>query len=210
VNLLVLGATGATGKQLVAHALAAGHRVRAVVRDPAKIAAAGPNLEVRKGDVTSAADLADALRGVDAVVSTLGPRVKTDAIAPLTAAALVQAMKAAGVKRLVWLSAGGVGDSAGPLTKASWVFGRIIMPLFLKAPYANHLRAEESIRASGLDFTIVRPVQLVDSQTGNPVGVAPDGQPPKGLKISRSDVAKFMLDEVGARAHVGKLPVLYA
>lgn len=210
MNLLVLGATGATGKHLVTHALAAGHRVRAIVRDPAKVAASGANLEVRKGDVTSVADLTDALRGIDAVVSAIGPRVKSDAISPLAAAPLVEAMKAAGVKRLVWLSAGGVGDSAGPLTKASWVFGKIIMPLFLKLPYANHLRAEESIRASGLDFTIVRPVQLVDVQTGNPVATAPTGEPPKGLKISRSDVAKFMLDEVATRTHVGKMPVLYA
>ena len=210
MNLLVLGATGATGKHLVTHALAAGHRVRAVVRDPAKVETKSPNLEVRKGDVTSVADLTDALRGMDAVVSAVGPRVKNDAIAPLTAAPLVEAMKAAGVKRLVWLSAGGVGDSAGPITKASWVFGKIIMPLFLKVQYANHLRAEETIRAGGIEFSVVRPVQLVDKDTGSPTVAAPEGEAPKGLKISRSDVAKFMIGEIAARAWVGKMPILYA
>jgi uncharacterized protein YbjT (DUF2867 family) len=210
MNLLVLGATGATGKQLVTQALAAGHPVRAIVRDPSKLTTTDPRLEVIKGDVTSSAELEAALRGREAVISVLGPRINSDPICPAVAKALVGAMGGAGVKRLVWLSAGGVGDSAAPLTRASFIFGRIIMPLFLRKPYANHLQAEEIIRASTLDWTVIRPVQLVDARTGNaPMACAP-GEPPKGLKISREDVARFMLQESGAGKQIRQMPILYA
>lgn len=209
MKILVLGATGGTGKHLVTQALAAGHTVTAIVRDPSKLPAQ-PNLAVVKGSVTSTADLESAIRGQDAVLGTLGPRAKADPICAESAVAVVAAMKNAGVKRLIWLSASGVGDSAGPITRASWVFGRIIMPLFLAKPYANHLRAEETLRASGLEWTVLRPVQLVDKQTGSPALATPIGSKPEGLKISRADVATFMLAELKTGTQVGKMPIVHA
>ena len=129
MNLLILGATGATGKQVVLQALAAGHHLRALVRAPSKITTTDARLEVVKGDVTSSTDLEPALKGREAVISVLGPRINADPVCPSVAKPLVAAMSNAGVKRLVWLSAGGVGDSAATLTRAAFVFGRIIMPL---------------------------------------------------------------------------------
>jgi len=150
------------------------------------------------------------VRGQDAVVSTLGPRANADPVCAEAAEVLAGAMKKEGVKRVVWLSAGGVGDSAPQITRASFVFGRIIMPLFLRKPYANHLRAEETLHASGLEWTVVRPLQLVDEPTGRTATAVPvDGQV-GGLKIARRDVAAFMLREVTERAWVGQMPVLYA
>jgi nucleoside-diphosphate-sugar epimerase len=128
------------------------------------------------------------------------------------AQAVIAAMKKQGVKRLIWISAGGVGDSAPQIIRASFVFGRIIMPLFLRKPYANHARAEELIRPSGLDFTVVRPVQLVDGPTnGNGKAVAvPIGAETLGsLKVARSAVAAFMVEELAARKFVGQMPLLH-
>lgn len=211
MNILILGATGATGVQLVQQALAKGHEVTAMVREPGKVAAR-PQLTVVKGNVTSTAEVAAALRGHEAVLSTLGPRAKTDPICALAAEAVVTAMKQEGVKRLIWLSASGVGDSRAPIDKASFVFGRIIIPLLLARPYANHLRAEEIVRASELEWTVLRPLQLVDAPTGKPA-VAVATTPTAmlgGLKIARQDLATFMLGELEARAWLQQMPMVHA
>jgi uncharacterized protein YbjT (DUF2867 family) len=209
MKLLILGATGATGKHLLELALAAGHEVTVLVRDPASVAAR-PGLRVVGGRATVAAEVEAVVRGQDAVISTLGPRQNGDAVCAEASAALVSAMKKEGVKRVVWLSAGGVGDSKPQITEASFVFGRIIMPLFLRRPYANHLIAEETFRGSGLDWTVPRPVQLVDEPTGKPVTAVPPSGKVGGLKIARHDVAAFILREVEERAHVGQMPVLFS
>jgi uncharacterized protein YbjT (DUF2867 family) len=210
MNLLVLGATGGTGRHVVDLALAQGHDVAVLVRDPAKVTTKHARLQVIQGDVTNAADVEAAVRGRDAVVGALGPRNKTDPVCADAAAAVVAAMKSAGVRRVVWLSASGVGDSVVGIAKASFVFAKIILPLLLKKPYANHARAEETLRQSGLDWTVLRPLQLVDAPTGRPiVAVAPDA-PPTSMKIARRDVAVFILQELAANAHVGRMPMLQA
>ena len=211
MKVLILGATGATGRQLVEQALAGGHEVTALVRDPAKADLAHAKLRLVKGRATESGDVAGVVAGQDAVLSALGPRTKSDPVCAEAAQAVVDAMKRPGVKRLVWLSAGGVGDSAPQLTRASFVFGRIIMPLFLRKPYAHDARAEAIVRASGLDWTVVRPLQLVDEPTGGKITAVPIGEGKvSGLKIARRDVAAFMLEEMTARAHAGAMPILHA
>jgi uncharacterized protein YbjT (DUF2867 family) len=210
MKLLILGATGATGRLLVDRALAAGHAVTALVRDPDKAGLPSDKIVLVKGRATEADDVAGAAAGCDAVLSALGPRTAKDPVCAEAARAVVDAMKRQGLKRVVWLSAGGVGDSAPQIRRASFVFGRIIMPLFLRRPYANHARAEETLRASDLDWTVLRPVQLVDVSTGAQPAALPIGEVvPARLKIARTDVAAFMLDELVARAHVGAMPILY-
>ena len=210
MKLSILGATGATGRHLLEGALAEGHDVTALVRDPASLTTKHEKLTVVKGRATVAEELEPAVAGQDAVVSALGPRSPKDPVCAEVARVLVPAMKKHGVTRLVWMSASGVGDSSVGVTKASFLFGRIIMPLFLKRPYANHLAAEEILRASDLDWTIVRPLQLTDAPTGKPVAFGAPDEKPAGLKIAREDVASFMLAELGARAHVKKTPTLWA
>jgi putative NADH-flavin reductase len=211
MKLLILGSTGATGNHLLELALAGGHEVTALVRDPKKLATK-PSLTVLGGRATVASDVEPAARGQDAVVSALGPRETADPVCAEAAEAVVTAMKKAGVDRVVWLSAGGVGDSKPQIVAASFVFGRIIMPLFLKKPYANHLKAEETLRASGLSWTVVRPLQLVDAPTGNATAAVPvDGTTKvSGLKISRRDVAAFMLRAAVEGLHVREMPLLHA
>jgi putative NADH-flavin reductase len=210
MKIVILGATGATGQHVLEQALAANHEITIVVRDPAKISITNPKLKIVKGSVTSVDELAAAFRGADAVISTLGPRESKDPIVAQAAETVVQAMKQAGVDRVVWLSAAGVGDSKGPITKASFVFGRIFLPLFLKHPYANHDKAEATLRGSGLSWTVVRPVQLVDKSTGKTVTANLGDSKLGGLKISRKDVAAFMLAEITANKHVKAMPMIHA
>jgi uncharacterized protein YbjT (DUF2867 family) len=210
MKLLVLGGTGGTGKHVIESALESGHEVTALVRDPAKVATKHDKLTVIKGNAASAADLASALAGKDAVISALGPRTKTDPICAEAAAALVEAAKPAGVRRIVWISASGVGDSRAAMNATSFVFGRIIIPLFLTKQYTNHERAENTLRASDLDWTVVRPLQLVDKSTGKPVTAQTGSGKVAGLKIARSDVARWLVEEAGARAHVRSTPMLFA
>jgi uncharacterized protein YbjT (DUF2867 family) len=195
-RILILGASGGTGKHLLEQALAAGHAVTALVRNRAAVATTHPNLRVVEGQATAAADVENAMRDQEAVLSALGPRKKGDPISQ--------------VKRVIWLSAGGVGDSKDALTQASFVFGHVILPLFLAKAHANHLRAEEILRASGLEWTVLRPVQLVDGPPTNRATAVFPGDKIGGLKISRSDVASFMLRELGSREHVGRMPILFA
>ena len=210
MKLLILGATGATGRHLVDQALAAGHEVTVLVRDAAGVTTRHPKLTVVAGRATVEADVDPVVRGQDAVLSTLGPRSKSDTVCPEAAQALVTAMKAHGVKRVIWLSASGVGDSRQAINDASFVFGKIIIPLLLSRPYANHAAAEEILRASGLDWTVLRPMQLIDVPTGkSPAAVSKDTKPP-GLKVARQDVAAFMLRELAEGTWIGQMPLVYA
>ena len=209
MKILLLGATGATGTHLVAQALARGHDVTALVRDARKLPARA-GLSVIEGLPTAPADLARALAGVDAVLCTLGPRDKGDPICPATASALVPAMGEHAVRRLIWLSASGVGDSREPINAASFVFGRIIIPLMLAKPYASHARAEEILRASTLDWTVLRPLELTEKPTGKAVAVATTPDARLGsLKIARADLARFMLDELDQPAWVRQMPLVH-
>jgi len=208
LKILVLGATGATGQHVVQKALDGGHQVTVLIRDASKVT--NPQVTVVTGRASSVADLAKVFGGQDAVVRALGPRAQKDPICAEAAEAVVQAMKEAHVSRLVWISAAGVGDSAGPVTRASFIFGRIIMPLFLKHTYANHLRAEQTLRASALEWTIVRPVELVDKPTGNAVTANLGETRLLGLKIARADVASFLVREVAENKYVRQLPLLHA
>ncbi len=210
MKVLILGGTGATGRQLCEQAAAAGHAVAALVRDSAAAKLSFPGVAIRQGQPTSEADVTAVMAGNDAVLSALGPRQGRDPVCVDAAQAVIAAMKKQGVKRLIWLSAGGVGDSAPQIIRASFVFGRIIMPLFLRGPYANHARAEQLIRSSGLDFTVIRPVQLVDGPTDGKAVAVPIGAETLGsLKVARSAVAAFMVEELAARKFVGQMPLLH-
>jgi len=210
MKVLILGGTGATGRHLCEKAAAAGHAVTALVRDSAAAKLPLPGVAIRQGHPTSEADVTAVMAGNDAVLSALGPRQGRDPVCVGAAQAVIAAMKKQGVKRLIWISAGGVGDSAPQIIRASFVFGRIIMPLFLRGPYANHARAEELIRSSALDFTVVRPVQLVDGPTNRKAVAVPIGAQTLGsLKVARSAVAAFMVEELAARKLVGQMPLLH-
>ena len=146
-RLLVLGATGGTGRLIVAEALARGFEVRALVRSPAK-ASGLEGAELFIGDARDQAALRKALEGADAVVSALGTAVSPFREVSLLSSAtkaLVNAMKAAGVSRLVCITGMGAGDSAG---HGGFVFDRLIFPALLRKVYADKDRQEAIVRAA--------------------------------------------------------------
>jgi uncharacterized protein YbjT (DUF2867 family) len=205
-SLLVFGATGKTGAALVDQALAAGHRVAAFVRTPAKLGPPRERLAAVMGDFADAASIRAAFdRPYDAVLFTLGIYLK-DARTPLAdgTGPLVEAMKEAGVRRLVLCSSFGASETAGqgPL----WV--RAVQHFILKQVLIDKTAQERLVMTSGLDWTIFRPPRLVDGPGGGRVlrwtgNEAPQAPKPR-WQIERADVAAEMLRGLGDPATVGQ------
>lgn len=192
MKILLLGATGATGGLFTDAATAAGHEVVAFVRDPAKLARR-ERVTVVTGDVRDADALAEAMYGVDAVVSTLGiGKAKNPAnlIADSTRA-LVQGAQKSGTKRLVIMSAFGVGES---LAKASGIVR--FMYKGGRTTFADKAAGERILTASALDWTLVYPVLLTNkAATAGIRAIDLDelDRLPGVPRISRADVARFLL-----------------
>ena len=196
MKLVVFGGSGRTGEQVVLQALAAGHDVTAVGRSPDRFALADERLRVVQGDALDPASFTGLLRGQDAVISALGVTGFRKSLRPMsfyrdTAQAIARAMQEQGVRRILAVtSVGVVRDPTTPL----W-YRAIVRPL-LRHKYADMRRLEQVIRGSGLDFTIVRPVQLVNASLTRRYRVGSDGNLPQGTSISRADVADFMVRHV--------------
>jgi len=205
MKLLVLGATGGTGRHLVSQALAAGHEVTAYVRNPTNLERA-PGLRIAAGDAADAAALERALEGRDAVASTIGVRnsFRSGQLFSRSMRALAPAMARRGVRRLVLMSSFGVGES---LRDAPTLL-RLHYRVFLHGIFADKKAAEDYLRTTELDWTFVYPVILTDGpRTGRYRAgerLALEGWP----KISRADVADFILGELRSPAYVRKTAVL--
>ena len=195
MKLTVFGATGGTGQALVAQALQQGHEVVAFVRDPGKFTITDTRLRVVQGDITeNASRVGEAIRGQDAVISALGRRnsFKSADLISRSMRAIVPAMEHQGVRRLIVVSAFGVGESYhyAPLIP------RIMFRLLLGDIFADKKAGEDYVRQSSLDWTLVYPVLLTNgARTGKyRVGERLDlhGVP----KISRADVADFVVTQL--------------
>ena len=207
MKLLVLGATGPTGLQIVRLALAQGHEVTAFVRDPAKALPADPRLQRVTGSLPAdAAALAAALQGRDAVICALGVRnaFKSGGLIESAMRVLVPAMERAGVRRLLLMSANGVGETR----RRSPLVPRIMYRLLLGDIFADKEAGEAIVRASSLEWTIAYPTLLTDGpltgryRAGETLELR--GMP----KIARADVADFLLRQLADRAFVRKGAVL--
>jgi putative NADH-flavin reductase len=206
-KLLVLGATGGTGRLIVSQALTRGHEVTALVRSPEK-AGDLKGATVVVGDVREEKALLEALKGQDAVISALGtPASPFSEVTLLSTAtrALVSAMKAEHVSRLVCITGIGAGDSAG---HGGFLFDNVIFPLFLKKVYADKNRQEAIVRDSGLDWILVRPSVLNDKPSSGSIRALTDLSDFHGGSISRQDVATFVLDQLRADAWLHRAPLI--
>lgn len=206
MKILVFGATGPSGRHLVQQALSQGHEVTAFARNPDALSA-DKRVRIVAGDTTRDAEMiAAAVRGQDAVISALGRRntLRSDNLIARSMHFILPAMEQAGVRRLVVMSAFGVGESR----RDAPLIPRIMYRVLLSDIFADKKAAEDEIRRSSLDWTIVYPVLLTDGPlTGSyRVGERIDlrGIP----KISRADVAHFMLAEMRNRAFVRKVAVI--
>jgi putative NADH-flavin reductase len=210
MKVVVLGASGGCGKALVQQAIARGYDVTAVVRASSKLDVTG--VRVLRGDLTDVAFLRTAVHGADVVFSALGMRLQS--LAPWakgedptflsrSTPALVAALKAEGVQRLVAISAGGVGDS---LKDMPGMFRLFIAATALRHAYVELDAMERTMIASGLDVCICRPTGLTD---GPKVGGVHVNAKLKGrATISRADVAAWMLNEAEKPGFAHVTPVI--
>jgi putative NADH-flavin reductase len=206
-KIMILGATGPTGRLIIAQALARGWDVAALVRSPEKLSdLKGVKLIV--GDARDEKALREVLKGRDAVISALGtPASPFREVTLLSAAtrALVSAMKAEQVSRLIAITGIGAGDSLG---HGGLLFDRLIFPLLLRKVYADKNRQEAIVRDSGLDWVIVRPAVLNDKAGGKPIRALTDIRDFHDGTISREDVAGFVLDQVRADTWLHRAPLI--
>ena len=215
MRLLVIGSTGRLGSEVVRQALDAGHDVTAFARNPAAVTNAGERLRVAQGDVLDQASIERALAGQDAVISCLGTRDRKQlGLRTEGARRLVAAMGSGPARRLVVFSAFGVGDSRAQLTRTTFFFSRVILPLLLARQFEDMAQMEELVRRSALDWVIVRPSALTTKPATGAVKVAGNGNGngdgKAGSSIPIADVAAFMLESATSDAYVGRSPVIYA
>ena len=206
MKILILGATGPTGQHLVRKALEESHQVTAFVLNASKLNLQHENLTVIQGDVLDKTAIKNAVKGHDAVLSALGrgKKLSSDNLMANSVANLIPAMVAANVTRIVFLSAIGVGETY----KQSSFIQKLIFKTFLRNLYSDKAKADTMLIKSQLDWTIVCPVLLTDSPaTGKyQVGeiIQMKGQP----KISREDVADFMIQQIKDTNYLRKLVVM--
>ena len=206
MKLLVFGASGSTGILVVKQALEQGHTVTAFVRDPAKIEIKNANLDVVQGDVMDEGSVRAAFDGHDAVMCCVGTSpFKVGTVRSDGTAHILRAMEQTDTHRLIVQTSLGYGDGAATLDRSPWIFKNIFVPLILKKAFADHERQEDIVRRSPVDWTIVRPGGLTDGErTGKyRYGFAYD-DPTIKSRISRADVADFMLKQLTSKENSGK------
>ena len=207
VNLLkvvVFGATGGTGLELCRQAAEAGHTVTAYVRSPEKLTIKHPNVSCVKGTLEDAAAVEEAVKDKDAVLVALGSNtlLTRDTVCSAGTRVILNAMKNTGVRRIVVCSSFGVGPENRKLIP--W-----IMRVVIYNPLIDKDEQEADIQKSDTDWIIVRPVGLVDQPARGNIHVEPSGSLPVPChKISRADVAAFMLGQLEDRTYVHKTPTL--
>jgi putative NADH-flavin reductase len=194
MKILVIGATGATGRELAAQGTALGHEITAAVRHP-ESADLPASVRVARVDVTDSASLAAAVVSQDAVVSSLGTKLSRKPTTLLSEGTrkLVTAMREAGVRRLVCITGIGAGDSKG---HGGFLYDQIIQPLLLNEIYKDKTRQEVVVRESGLDWTLVRPGQLTNGAKTERLRALTDLAGVTVGKVSRADVAAFILAHI--------------
>lgn len=208
MKLLVFGATGGSGRELVRQALEQGHTVTAFVRDAAKLGIEHPNLTILAGDALNSTDVDRAVPGHDAVLAAIGaPALKTGTVRSQGTRNIVRAMEKAGVRRLICQTSLGYGDSRAALDMTPFYFKYLIVPFLLRKGFADHALQEDHIKRSKLDWIIVRPGNLTDGQrTGAYRHGFDHADRTLKVKVSRADVADFMLKQIGDDTYLRKTP----
>lgn len=207
MKLLVIGATRGIGRSLVDLALERGHAVRALVRDPVRLPVRHERLSVFQGDIRDREAVQRAVAGQDAACITIGisPTRKPVSVFSEGAQNVIDAMTRSGSKLLICVTGIGAGDSKN---HGGFFYDRIFNPLLLKTIYEDKNRQEELVRHSNLEWVIVRPGFLTNGPLTGNYRVMVDLEGVKAGKISRADVAHFILREIKEKAYLSKTPLL--
>ena len=209
MHLALFGATGGTGSLVLQQALDAGHRVTALVRTPGKLAVSHPNLKVVQGSVLDRECVDQTIQDVDAVICTLGaPPSSKERLRERGTQVVVDAMQAAGVRRLVVQSSHGIGETSHELP---WLMRWVIVPLYLKKVFADHERQEAVVGASELDWTLVRPPHLSNGNAADALTFGTTYDPKQmTMSIARTDAARFLLEQGTTQAYIRQTIIVSA
>lgn len=207
MKILVIGATGPLGRAVVEKALAQKHDVTALARKPTAWTNPPTGAKVIAGDVMAPETLSPAVSQAEVVISVLGTKLSRQPTTMLSEGTrhVISAMKQHGVKRLICVTGIGAGDSRG---HGGWVYDHVVQPFLLKEIYLDKTRQEEIVKASGLDWIIVRPAQLTNGPATGKFQTYTSMTGVTAGKISRDDVASFLLDQVSSNQYLGKTPLI--
>ncbi len=209
MKIVIFGAAGATGRILVERVLAQGHEVTAFDRHTAALTIEHPKLSLVQGDIFNPSQVEEAIAGQDVVVSVLGVRPGvTIPVCSKGTEHIIEAMQKLGVKRFICQSAFAVAALDGEWREIPWMVP--ILPFFpkVKAMFEDKVIQEQEIRQSNLDWIIVRPATLTEgSRTGEYKVGEPLSMGPRA-KISRADVADFLLKQVNDDTYLHQVPRL--
>jgi uncharacterized protein YbjT (DUF2867 family) len=203
LRILIIGATGGTGRELVRQALEQGHQVTALVRKPKKMKLEHPNLRVAQGNVHDYDSVESAMRGQSAVVCALGTKrfFYPNRVASNGTANILRAMKECNVPRFVCESSLGVGNSVGRL---GLIYTFLVVPLILPFIFYDKVRQEKLIEESETDWVIVRPAVLTNAPARNKYRHGRNvGNYLWTNRIARGDVADFMLRQLTDDDYIG-------
>ncbi|HYN78981.1 MAG TPA: SDR family oxidoreductase [Lamprocystis sp. (in: g-proteobacteria)] len=208
MNIALFGATGGTGRQVLAQALGQGHRIQALARTPASLTGDQTvgdqgHLTVIAGDVLDPNPVNACIHGTDAVICVLGTRPGGTPIEATGTAVILAAMQRQGVRRLIAVTSMGVGDSKDQVP----LFFKVLMQLALKKVMAAKEEQERLIQASRLDWTIVRPGGLTD---GARTGTYRSGTDKSliAARLTRADVADFVLQQLTDDRYLHQAPTV--
>lgn len=200
MNIAIFGASGSTGKLLVSRCLAAGYNVTALVRTPASFPIADPNhLRVVEGNAFDPSAVRQAIEGADVVLSALGARsLKREDVLERAIPIIVSAMQQTGVRRIIALGSAGALPTSLDKQPAwrRWIVQNIMYNTLLKWPVASQISQWNSLSHSNLDWTMVMPPMLTNSPAHGIYRIDSDALPPNGSRISRADVADFMMQQI--------------
>jgi len=209
MKLTIFGATGRTGQLLVKQALDAGYELTLYVRNAKAFYIADAKITVVQGDLRNTKKLTEAIAGADACISVLGGNSLTKHAEELCNGIenIVSVMELYGVKRFIYLSSLGAGQSKQLMP----AFARfLIADLLLRIPLQDHTRNQQVIAKSKLQWTIVQPGGLTDNALTGSYKFGSESIPIKGSpSISRANVAHFILAEVAQNKHIGKEVWMY-
>lgn len=201
MKVLIFGANGKTGKLVVEKALAAGHTVTAFLRTAAEV----PNVRVVTGDASDLTSVNAAMAGQQAVIDTIGGKTpwKATTLERTAAGNIISAMQAASARRLIVVSMMGLGSSR---PQAPFWYRSLLMTTFLHGSTADKTAMEAAVTASDLDYTIARPPILTeDAAIGSVLTPTP---PTKAHKITRADLAQFLVDQITGTQYLKQTVVI--
>jgi putative NADH-flavin reductase len=206
MNIAIFGASGATGRLLMQRSLTAGYSVTVLVRDPDRLQVG--DVRIVQGSAFNLAAVHETIEGADVVFSALGAHspLRNENVLPRAVPLIVEAMKQARVRRIIVLgSAGALPDSLSKQPAwRRWIVQKIVYNTFLKWPVSEQISQYATLSHSDLDWTMVMPPMLTNGAARGYFRVDGEALPRNGSRISRSDVADFMMQQIEDPQWIGR------